>query len=422
MIKFRQKNFGLPVAALVNTAMIGGTALSLKQGADQQKQAERQQEEALAAQRRENAKLVKALDRVSKEASNNPQAAQQAAELVRKNKTFGVPAGFGKAATGFFKNAKGFVKEAVGAVGSGGYKKVKVDSGKKVVDVFGRRGKAGKAVTTHKYVNEKQSTGIGKIGKTLIGLGTGGALMSGAGYVADKAITADARKIGMMPKKNSSNSVAQPNPVQQKAYGIPAGASSTLSKMGTYAKKGIKYTFSKKNLNKGSIGMAALFGGMPAIGYLSSRAQFKDQQKNQQAQASPNTTAAPTQKAYGVPAGAAKSVMGTIGKTLKKPFRNWDGMKTITGGAAKFTSFGNYGKREIQAYGQRLASGNNKWAKATGNWIKNNPNKANLAGAGIGAVAVSGAWSGGEKLTRKALNKVDKDAYAYEKFQNQEVK
>lgn len=416
MVKFRQREFAWPaLAGIANAAMIGGTAWSIKQGSDQAKQAERHQEEALEQQRRENAKLTKALDNIAKEAANNPQAAAAASELVRQNKTFAIPAGATKAISGFVKNAKGFVKEAVNAVGSG--KNIKVESGKKIVDGAGRTGflKKGRTVKLHKYV--KDSTGVGKIGKTLIGLGTGGALMSGASYVTDKAITRDARKIGMMPKKNSVNQA--PMVSEQKAYAIPAGASSVLSKTGAYVKKGAKYTFSKKNL-KGNAGFAAAFAAFPAVGYLSSRAQFKDQVKSQQAQATPSAVST-QQKAYAIPAGAVKSAMGTVGKFFKKPFKNWDGMKTITGGAAKLASFNNFGKREIASYGQRLAKGNNKWAKATGNWIVKNPNKANLVGVGIGTAAVSGAWQGGEKLTKKVLKKVDKDAYAYEKYQNQQV-
>lgn len=414
MVKFRQKEFAWPaLSAVANAAMIGGTAWSLKQGSDQAKQAERHQEEALEQQKRENAKLTKALDNIAKEAANNPQAAAAASELVRQNKTFAIPAGATKAISGFVKNAKGFVKDAVGAVGSG----LKKTDSKEIIDTAGRLGKKGKKVTLHKYA--KDSTGVGKIGKTLIGLGTGGALMSGASYLSDKAITADARKVGMMPKKNSANQTSSvPVSTQQRAYAIPAGTSSVLSKAGTYAKKGIKYTFSKKNINKGSVGMAATMAAIPAIGYLSSRAQFKDQIKNQQ---SVSTSVPTQQRAYAIPAGAVKSTMGTVGKFSRKPFKNWDGMKTITGGAAKFASFGNYGKREIAAYGQRLANGSNKWSKATGNWIVKNPNKANLVGAGIGTAVVSSAWQGGEKLTKKALNKVDKDAYAYEKHQNQQV-
>lgn len=417
MIKFRQKNFAWPaLATLGNAAMIGGTAWSIKQGSDQAKQAERHQQEAIEQQRVENAKLTKALDKIAKEAAKNPQAAVAASDLVRQNKTFAIPASVTKAAGGFFKNIGQFAKEAVGAVGAGS-KSVKVSSGKKVVDRLGRTGRSnkGKLVELSKHVKVKDSTGIGKIGKTMIGLGTMGAITTGASYAVDKAITADARKVGMMPGKNSP---------QQKAYTVPVNP--VMSKIGNYAKKGVKYTFSKKNLLGGGNLLVAGFAATPAIGYLSSRAQYKDQLKQQSNTASqkPATPIVTQQKSYAIPAAATGSLMKgikSVGKTLKKPFKNWAGMKTITGGAASLSSFGNFGRREIQAYGGRLAKGNHAWSKKAGNWILANPNKANLVGAGIGSVMVGGSLNAAEKLSKKAIKAVDKDAFAYEKYQNQQV-
>jgi hypothetical protein len=339
MIRFRQKEFAWPaLAAIGNAAMIGGTAWSLKQGSDQAKQAERHQQEALEEQRRENAKLTKALDNIAKEAANNPQAAAAASELVRKNKTFSSPA-----VSRFLKNAGQVAKDAVGAVGSG-----------------------------------KNGKGVGKIGKTLIGMGTAGATITGASYLVDKAISHDARKIGMMPKKGRT---------EQKSY----SAASIMSKTGNYLRKGVKYTFSKKNLlNKGNLITAGVIGAVPAVGYMASRAQYKDQIKN----------TAPEQKAYAAPA-----AVGT----------------KLTSGLASFMSFGKFGGKKIAEYGSRLSKNKNKWSKTVGKWIVDNPNKANLAGAAVGAGVVSGAMSAGEKLTKKALNKVDKNAFSYEKHQNQQV-
>lgn len=86
MIKFRQKIFVAPaLVALGGKAMTAlnvagavGTVSSVKQGADQMKQAEEQ-----AAQAEEqNKKMTKALNKIAENAKNNPQAAQQAADVV----------------------------------------------------------------------------------------------------------------------------------------------------------------------------------------------------------------------------------------------------------------------------------------------------------------------------------------------------
>lgn len=417
MVKFRQKYYAAPAVAaaaagggmgLMNALTAGSLGLGvlqMGQASKQSKQAEEQQREALRAQQRENAKLTKSLDKLAKAAETNPMAATQAAQaghLVGKSKAFAVPAvsrglsGFGKKlatnAKGFVKNAKGFGKEAINAVGVKG----------------GENG-----------------TGIGKIGKTMIGMATTGVITAGAGYAIDKGITADARRVGIMPAKSE----------KQKSYAMPAAASSVMSKTGTYLKKGTKYAFSKQNLWKKDHLFIGAFAATPLIGYAAQRAQFKGQQKNQESQNPTSASQGPSnyqQKSYAVPSTFLRSAMtkaSTAGKGMiakagtasKDLLKKWDGSRTITGGVAWLSSFGMLGKKNIQAYGQRLAKGNHAWSQKAGKWIQENPNKANLAGAVIGAGAVKASWTGAEKLTKKALNKVDKDAYAYEKHQNQEV-
>lgn len=78
MIKFRQKEF-FWMAAINGAGALAGIA-GLKQGKDQMKQAEEQ-----AAQAEEqNRKMTKALNRIAENAKNNPQAAQQAANIVQQ--------------------------------------------------------------------------------------------------------------------------------------------------------------------------------------------------------------------------------------------------------------------------------------------------------------------------------------------------
>ena len=209
MIKFRQKEFFCGMA--LNAAGAIGTGLFLKQGSDQMKQAEEQ-----AAQAEEqNRKMTKALNKIAENAKNNPQAAQQAADVMgqkqfaqinfakltatlKNNKTLG--------------NAKGLAKDV------------------------------GKIVWKGK--------------NKLIGGGTMmGATMAGASYLTDKAIQKDMKKNGMPLEKTYS------------AGSIMKAVKGTGKVLGEAAKK-----------NKGSlITMAALGSAPMALGYSAEKAQYKDQ-------------------------------------------------------------------------------------------------------------------------------------------------
>lgn len=213
MIKFRQKEFFWGMA--LNAAGAIGTGLSLKQGTDQMKQAEEQ-----AAQAEEqNRKMTKALNKIAENAKNNPQAAQQAADVIgqkqfaqinfakltatlKNNKTLG--------------NAKGLAKD-VGKIVWKGKNKL--------------------------------------IGGTMMG-----ATMAGASYLTDKAIQKDMKKNGMPLEKTYS------------AGSIMKAVKGTGKVLGEAAKK-----------NKGTlITMAALGYAPMALGYSAEKAQYKDQMASTQ--------------------------------------------------------------------------------------------------------------------------------------------
>lgn len=211
MIKFRQKEFFWGMA--LNAAGAIGTGLSLKQGSDQMKQAEEQAEE-------QNRKMTKALNKIAENAKNNPQAAQQAADVIgqkqfaqinfakltatlKNNKTLG--------------NAKGLAKDV------------------------------GKIVWKGK--------------NKLIGGGTMmGATMAGASYLTDKAIQKDMKKNGMPLEKTYS------------AGSIMKAVKGTGKVLGEAAKK------NKETL----ITMAALGSAPMALGYSAEKAQYKDQMASTQ--------------------------------------------------------------------------------------------------------------------------------------------
>ena len=111
MIKFRQKEFiAPPVLALGgralsvagNAAMIGG----IFQGASQMKQAE----EHAAQAEEQNRKMTKALNKIAENAKNNPQVAQQAADIMGQKQFARINLGevFNKKN---LQNAKGLAKD-----------------------------------------------------------------------------------------------------------------------------------------------------------------------------------------------------------------------------------------------------------------------------------------------------------------------
>lgn len=153
MIKFRQKEFFWGMA--LNAAGAIGTGLSLKQGSDQMKQAEEQ-----AAQAEEqNRKMTKALNKIAENAKNNPQAAQQAADVMGQKQFAQI--NFAKL-TATLKNNK--------TLGNA----------------------KGLAKIVWKGKNKL-------IGGTMMG-----ATMAGASYLTDKAIQKDMKKNGMPLEKTYS--------------------------------------------------------------------------------------------------------------------------------------------------------------------------------------------------------------------------
>lgn len=146
MIKFRQKEFFWGMA--LNAAGAIGTGLSLKQGSDQMKQAEEQ-----------NRKMTKALNKIAENAKNNPQAAQQAADVIGQKQFAQI--NFAKL-TATLKNNK----------------------------TLGNAKDVGKIVWKGK--------------NKLIGGTMMGATMAGASYLTDKAIQKDMKKNGMPLEKTYS--------------------------------------------------------------------------------------------------------------------------------------------------------------------------------------------------------------------------
>ena len=391
MIKFRQKDFVLPAFlaplftanGLMTASMIGGTAISAVQGSKAAKASEEQHEQMLAAQKRENAKLTKALNNLAEQAKNNPQSAIQAGQMVGQSRMYAIPSG--AALNGFFKKVGQLGKDMIGAVGG----KKKVGTGKFLVDK-----KTGKKVEMHKYVPD---TGVDAAGKAILGLGSAGVATAAVGYGVNKFQTEDARKIGMLPPKET-----------QKSYSV-------MSSAGSYAKRMGKHLVSKENLKKSASWGA--WGVLPLAGYLGDRAQFKDQIKNQEQQAM-------GQKQYSMATAARGFIKNLNPKTwqiVKTP------KDTLSGFAAKSGSMFMIGKKEMLGFGERLKkNATSDWGRKTGEWITKKDAKGNYknlwkANLGIGLTGgsvLTAAYGKSEKLADKALRKVDSDAYSYENYKN----
>lgn len=340
MAKFREKSFAIPLLAAlgggstmmgaVNASMIGGTVASLKQGSDQMKQ----NEEMAAKQEEQNREMTKALNKIAKNAAKNPVAAQQASQVLQGRQF------------SFTKNLVGLAKDVKKAAWTPGAKKW-----------------------------------------MKIGLASG-AVMGGTGYLVDKGIQRDAKKIGMMPNNQ------QPQQLEQKSY---AAVGSVLSKAGKFVKN-----------NKMELGMSAAFSTLALPGYLSERKQFLDQKKA-------TTMSQPQQRSY-----AFIPKMSGIKKAFQPLRDHWG--QTVLGGMNKLVSFGGIGRKEVAGFGKRMAEGSSSsWGKKLGTFIQNNPKTALTGSLGVSAAAAAGSYGLGERVVKKGVEKVDKNAFAYEKSKNQAV-
>ena len=332
MTKFRQKVFVAPLTlgTLFNGAMALGTGVSIKQGMDQMKQSE----EIAAKQEEQNREMTKALNRIAKNASKNPVAAQQASQVLQGRQF------------SFTKNIVGLAKDVKKAAWTPGAKK------------FMKMGIAS------------------------------GAVMAGTGYLVDKGIQRDAKKIGMP--------INSPQP-DQRAY----SAGSILSRAGKFIKN-----------NKMELGMSAAFSTMAIPGYLAEKKQFLDQKKATQ---QPSNMGTPQQRSY-----AFIPKMSGIKKAFQPLRDHWG--QTVLGGLNKMVSFGGIGRKEVAGFGKRMAEGSSSaWGKRVGTFIQNNPKTALTGALGVSAGVAAGSYGLGEKGVRKGLEKIDKNAFAYEKSKNQAV-
>ena len=365
MIKFRQKEYVLPAALLTvgrgalgalnvagNAAAVGG----IIQGSQQMKQAEEQ-----AAQ---NRKITKALNNIAENAKNNPQAAQQAADVIGQKQFARINlGGMMKAAKNskFLKNAKGL----------------------------------GKDVWT---ITKEHKNGL--IGGTL----AGGA-MAGAGYLTDRAIQADMKKSGIPLQQKQE---------EQRVYAITGSIMGGLKKAG-------KVTWDAAKKNKKMIAGMAVLGSAPtALGYMAEKQQLKDQVEHTR-----QKTYSLKLKTFGKFGFLGKAAKGAVNKV--KGVKNWQIWKTpgqTTLGFLSNMSMGG-GREGVSKFGKRLEElggrSGSEWSKKAGRFIQTHPKTALAASIPVGIGVMSGTWDAGEKLVRKGAEAVDKNAYAYQKSKEEQI-
>lgn len=361
--------------AALNVGMGAMTAAGLKQGADAAKQTEEQMEQAEAQSRAQ----VKALNRVAKAAEKNPEVARRTVQEMQRE--YAIPAG----AVNFGKNALGYAKDM------------------------------GKLAWSQK--------------KKLGGYLASGATFGVLGYGADKWIQHDIKKNNLPLLPDQQN---QQKP-QQKVYAATGSIMNTASE---YLNKGKKWAvdFGKKkwehvkaNPKSTIFGGALTVGlgaGMPLMSYAADKKQIKDQMA-----ATQGYNSSPQQRSYA----AVGSILSKRGKqvgdyVIKQKdnivnfFKNKPGLKTLD----KISSFsgggGKVGRESmVDAIAKQGAESGNSWTKNTADFLKKHEKTA--AGTTIlgGTALMMGGFGQGEKLTKKAIGAVDKNAYAYEKSKEQQI-
>ena len=250
MIRFRQKTFTPALLAGLLTpgnALIAGTSvLGMKQSADQAEEAEKQAEETKAALDRQ----TKALNKIAKEAKNNPQVAEQ---VVRQKQMSRIKL-FAAVNPGTLNNIKGFAQDIWKTQGSNIKKAGKMGLG------FGAMGYAGNRITTslkdHDEGNDKKNLGF--LGKAAL---TGAAI--GGTYMAAKR-----GMLGKTPIKSlGDKSISQT--IQGGMEKVGRAVNPIKLKKDPNAKFGYK--------GIGETAMNAGFIALPVAGYLGQRKQQNDQ-------------------------------------------------------------------------------------------------------------------------------------------------
>lgn len=448
MIRFRQKNFVAPLMPILMGTGIVQTGVQMKQSNEQAEEAERQAEETKAALDRQ----TKALNKIAKEAKNNPEAAQRIVQQKQMSERIKL---FAAIPAGAVKNVAGFAKDLWKTQNSNIKKAGKIGLG------FGAMTYAGNRLTTslkdHDEGHDEKNSGfLKKAALTGAALGTT-YMLARKGKLGAKPIEALGGKTGSQAIQGGMEKVGKAiNPIQRK----------------------------DGKIDKLSTGLNATFVGMPVIGYLGQRQQIKDQAKQTEKAYSDDSETGGTGKkllkigtgilgAAGTIALARRGKLGAgaqrfvgnttaqIGGTLKaagatkmgrklaasgsktyaeglrkngsilsdpekrkaalSKFKDATEPNKISGGINKASSFiGFYGKggtKAVQNTANTLAKSDNVISQKVGKFMQDHKTAANV-GAGVGSIAAGGTIM---SAAAKPFKVFDEHAYDYEKEQNKQV-
>lgn len=225
-------------------------------------------------------------------------------------------------------------------------------------------------------------------GSVLFGLGT-----AGAAYGVNKIISHDMKKSGL--DIDESGNLIQ----KQKSYASTATQKATESA----AKKSGKGVFKNIGGKLMGPGMIAAFEAPRAIGYFGEKkalmGQVEGTQNSDEAQ----------QRSYS--SWGKKAIEGW--KAFKKS--NHKG-RSISGGILNFGSFGALNTERVQGIAKNLATNSKSDSmRKLGKWAQDHKALANTALIVPGVAAASGAYGLGEKIVKKPMEKIDPDAYKYQK-------
>lgn len=412
----KNKKFVLPallsLGNLANSAMIGGTAISIKQGRDQEKMQKQANEEQAAA----NENML----REQREAAKKQQEllAQQNKKLEKISQKVN-PQSMGQLQGTMQQSQQSILDQPVTSAYSETEREKNFVNAGSVLNNLKQLGKdvyhtAWKAAPDASEAMKETVRGRRNF---MIGGAVTGATMGLVGYGINKAVSSDAKKNGMLPGQQ---------PVQQ-TYSV----GSVLDK----TKKGL----SGMNLKSG-IGWGVVLGGLMAAPTAMTYLNEKKQRQQQMAAAQQPQQPQLQQRSYGS-IGSILSGAKSFIKNKKLPgLITVQGVKNPTVGDAwnsfnkhKFQSAASWWSNNVafgggatgaQNFAKDLAT-NSKgtYGKKIGTWFAdpNHRTAATLASIPIGMGIMGATWDGGEKAVNKVVNTVDPHAYDYQNSKEQRL-
>jgi hypothetical protein len=251
-----------------------------------------------------------------------------------------------------------------------------------------------------------------------VGTASGAAIGLGS-YGVDKAIQADQKKLQNRLEGAQQKAAAAGGGMEERQFAATPGM---MTQVGTYAKKAGKALWE----NKGSIlGMGAVFGGLSGLGYLGQRKQMTDMIKQTEAQArQPQAQQLNASEIYPSSIMEKEKAFGALSFTKAgwNIFKSHPGQSTL-GFLSNFAGGG--GTEGVAKAGKAIseigAKSGNAWTQKVGKFVTDHPKTALAGSIPVGLGVMTATWGTGEKAVKKVAGAVDKNAFAYEKSQAQQV-